>query len=80
MLFTSYAFIAFIAVAFFLYYRIPRKWQWPFLLIISIGFLCIGRNFLSHLFTCKFGGDLSGRTVDRKRPKTGERLHPGKWR
>ena len=38
MLFTSYAFIAFIAVAFFLYYRIPRKWQWPFLLIISIGF------------------------------------------
>ena len=28
----------FIAVAFFLYYRIPRKWQWPFLLIISIGF------------------------------------------
>lgn len=38
MFFTSYAFIAFIAVAFFLYYRIPRKWQWPFLLIISIGF------------------------------------------
>lgn len=34
--------------------------------------LCIGRNFLSHLFTCKFGGDLSGRTVDRKKPKTGK--------
>ena len=42
--------------------------------------LCIGRNFLSHLFTCKFGGDLSGRTVDRKKPKTGKNLHPGKCR
>lgn len=30
------------------------------------------QEFLSHLFTCKFGGDLSGRTVDRKKPKTGK--------
>ena len=38
MLFTSYAFIAFIAVAFLLYYIIPKRLQWIFLLIISIGF------------------------------------------
>lgn len=38
MLFTSYAFIAFIAVAFLLYYIIPKKVQWMFLLVVSIGF------------------------------------------
>ena len=38
MLFTSYSFIAFLAVTFVLYYWIPKKWQWIFLLMVSIGF------------------------------------------
>ncbi len=35
MLFTSYEFIAFLAVVFLLYYLVPKKWQWPLLLVFS---------------------------------------------
>lgn len=38
MLFTSYEFIGFLAVVFLLYYTIPGKWQWPFLLLASYVF------------------------------------------
>lgn len=38
MLFTSYSFIAFIVVCFVLYYVLPRKWQWMFLLVVSFIF------------------------------------------
>lgn len=38
MLFTSYEFILFVAVVLFLYYVLPKKWQWPFLLIASYYF------------------------------------------
>ena len=35
MLFTSYEFIAFMAVVFLAYYLVPKKWQWPLLLVAS---------------------------------------------
>lgn len=35
MLFTSYEFVAFMAVVFLLYYLVPKKWQWPLLLVAS---------------------------------------------
>ena len=38
MLFTSYTFIAFIAVVLLLYYLVPKKWQWPLLLVASYVF------------------------------------------
>lgn len=38
MLFTSYSFIGFITLVFILYYTIPKKWQWPFLLLSSYVF------------------------------------------
>ena len=38
MLFTSYTFIAFIAVVLLAYYLVPKKWQWPLLLISSYFF------------------------------------------
>lgn len=38
MLFTSYSFIAFIAVIFVLYYILPKKCQWPLLLVASYVF------------------------------------------
>ena len=41
MLFTSYSFIAFIAVVFVLYYIVPKKWQWPLLLVFSYVFYWI---------------------------------------
>ncbi len=35
MLFTSYEFIAFLVIVLVLYYVIPKKWQWPLLLVAS---------------------------------------------
>ena len=35
MLFTSYTFIAFMAAVLVLYYLVPKKWQWPLLLVAS---------------------------------------------
>ena len=35
MLFTSYTFIAFMAAVLLLYYLVPKKWQWPLLLVAS---------------------------------------------
>jgi hypothetical protein len=35
MLFTSYQFIAFLAIVFVLYYIVPKKCQWPLLLVFS---------------------------------------------
>ena len=41
MLFTSYSFIGFISIVFLLYYVIPKKWQWLFLLAASYTFYFI---------------------------------------
>ncbi len=50
MLFTSYTFIFFILAVFVLYYAIPKKWQWPFLLFASYGFYAYsGWKFLFYL-------------------------------
>ncbi len=38
MLFTSYEFIAFLAVVLLAYYLVPKKWQWPLLLVASYFF------------------------------------------
>lgn len=38
MLFTSFSFIAFMAVVFLLYYLLPKKWQWVWLLVASLFF------------------------------------------
>ena len=35
MLFTSYEFIAFLAIVFVLYYLVPKRAQWPLLLVFS---------------------------------------------
>ena len=38
MLFTSYTFIAFMAAVLLVYYLVPKKWQWPLLLVASYFF------------------------------------------
>lgn len=38
MLFTSYSFILFLIVCFILYYILPKRFQWQFLLLVSYGF------------------------------------------
>ncbi|MCD8300869.1 MAG: MBOAT family protein [Clostridiales bacterium] len=47
MLFTSYSFIAFMAAVFLLYYALPKKCQWPLLLVASYVFYFIaGPSYL----------------------------------
>ena len=41
MSFVSYEFIAFIAVLFVAYYLLPKKAQWPLLLIASVAFFLL---------------------------------------
>jgi hypothetical protein len=38
MLFTSYEFVAFLAIVFVLYYAVPKRAQWPLLLVFSYVF------------------------------------------
>ena len=38
MLFTSIEFVVFMAALFLLYYIVPKKWQWPLLLVASLFF------------------------------------------
>ena len=40
MLFTSYGFIAFLALVFLAYYLVPKRWQWGLLLAASYAFYC----------------------------------------
>ena len=48
MSFVSYEFIAFIAVLFVAYYLLPKKCQWPLLLIASVAFFLMAdwRNMI----------------------------------
>ena len=45
MLFVSYEFIAFTIALFVLYYLLPKKWQWPLLLIASYAFYWIANPY-----------------------------------
>ena len=45
MLFTSYRFIGFMAAVFLLYYLLPKKCQWPFLLAASYTFYYIANPY-----------------------------------
>ena len=50
MLFTSWTFLAFLAVLLPLYYLLPRRFQWPLLLAADIVFyLCAGWQGLVFL-------------------------------
>lgn len=52
MFFTSYEFLGFAAVLFLAYYLIPKKWQWPLLLVASYVFYFIaGPEYLIYILT-----------------------------
>ena len=53
MLFTSYEFILFLLIVFVLYYALPKKCQWPLLLLASYVFYLFSgpSNLLYILFT-----------------------------
>ena len=50
MFFTSYEFFGFIAVLFLLYYLVPKKCQWPLLLVASyIFYFVAGPDYLIYI-------------------------------
>ena len=75
MLFTSYSFIAFISLLFLLYYIIPKKGQWPLLLIASyvFYFLCDPR-YLIFITVTSVSTYLFGIAIDKVNTRQDEYL------
>lgn len=63
MLFTSYTFLLFLVIVFVLYYVVPKKWQWPLLLVAGYVFYFYSgaENLLYILFTTLSTYVLTGR-------------------
>ena len=70
MLFTSYAFIAFIAAVILLYYIIPKKTQWMFLLAASYIFYAFSglSNFI-FIFAVTISCYIIARVIERMKNK-----------
>ncbi len=65
MLFTSYSFIGFLAIVFILYYTIPKKCQWPFLLAASYVFYFLASpSYLIFITITSVSTYLIGRRLD----------------
>lgn len=72
MFFTSYEFLGFIAVLFLAYYLIPKKLQWPLLLVASYIFYFIaGPDYLVYILvttvTTYFAARIIGQTLERQK-------------
>ena len=70
MLFTSYGFLAFLAILFAIYYLAPRKWQWGILLVASYAFYAFaGPQYLLFILLTTLSSYLVSRLLDRGRTK-----------
>lgn len=68
MLFTSYEFIGFLILVFVLYYCIPKKWQWPFLLLASYVFYFLASPvYLVYITITTVTVYLAGLGIQKKR-------------
>ena len=68
MFFTSYEFILFIAVVFLVYYAIPGKWQWQFLLLASYVFYMIADpRYVLYILATTVTTYLTGRALQRRK-------------
>lgn len=66
MLFTSYEFIAFMAVVFLAYYLVPKAWQWPLLLVASyIFYWCADPMYLLFVGVTTVSTYLVSRALER---------------
>jgi D-alanyl-lipoteichoic acid acyltransferase DltB (MBOAT superfamily) len=72
MIFTSYTYLAFLAVTFAIYWSLPRSWRNTFLIVMSYAFYCSWRwqyGFLLagvSLFTWRYGAFLADRSDVRR--------------
>ena len=79
MLFTSYGFIAFLAVLFVAYYLVPKKWQWGLLLAASYGFYAFaGLECLIFILATTVSAYFVARIMDRMTRKESEFLFANK--
>ncbi len=68
MLFTSYEFLLFLGIVFLLYYIIPRKLQWPFLLLASYLFYFIANPwYLLYIMATTITVYLTAGAIERKK-------------
>lgn len=66
MLFTSYSFIAFMAVLLLAYYLVPKKCQWPLLLAASyIFYFMAGAGYLVYILVTTLTVYFAARMIDR---------------
>ncbi len=73
MLFTSYGFLAFIFILLFLYYFIPKKYQWILLLAASYVFYFIaGASYLVYILTTTVTTYLAARMIGQNEKKQKE--------
>ncbi|MFA6309086.1 MAG: MBOAT family O-acyltransferase [Clostridia bacterium] len=79
MLFTSYNFIAFITLVFILYYSIPKKWQWPLLLVSSYFFYFVaGKEYLVYIVVTTVSTFLVSLGIEKLRGKQTDYLSENK--
>lgn len=70
MLFTSYEFLLFLGIVFLLYYIIPKKLQWPFLLLASYLFYFIANPwYLLYIMATTITVYLTARAIERKKER-----------
>ena len=73
---TSFYFLCFFACILFLYYIIPKRWQWCFLLLCSIAYYLLTDNGLLILYplasalVCYLGIRMMAGTEDVRKKKT----------
>ena len=71
MLFVSYEFIAFTIILFVLYYLLPKKWQWPLLLIASYAFYWFASPYyLIFIGTTTVTAFIAGYLMEKAQDKT----------
>ena len=73
MLFTSYAFLAFLAILFLVYYMFPRKWQWCVLLVASYIFYAFaGLDSLAFILITTLSSYVTAIIMGRMRKRENE--------
>ena len=70
MLFTSYAFIAFICILFIAYYCFPKRWQWVLLLAASyVFYIFAGWECLIFILVTTLSAYVVARLMERESKK-----------
>lgn len=79
MSFTSYGFLLALLAVFIVYYVIPKKWQWPFLLVVSyIFYWNAGHSYVIYLSLTTCATYLAARQIGKLHQEKAEYLKKNK--